>query len=172
MRHLLKGKRKKSPEPPRQSDPFGRPADIAAGSPALLAKPYVILDGTHNLSCRDLEVDQPDLTISPDEGGGASPRIMFQDRMDADQVLPASGASTPGFAILDAGYGSRPTSESSWPLRTDSIDSPGCLSLSLPAEGTDDIEGDIGRTEASRGVRRYDVSVGSHLPCASREESS
>ena len=82
------------------------------------------------------------------------PRIVFQDRMDADQELPASGASTPGFAILDAGYGNRRTSESSWSLRTDSIDSPGSLFLSLPAEGTDDIEVDIGRTEASRGVHR------------------
>ena len=97
---------------------------------------------------------------------------MSQDGMDADRELPASGASTPGFAILDADYGNRPTSESSWSLRTDSIESPGSLFLSLPAEGTNDIEGDIGRTEASRGVRRYDVSVGSHLPCASREESS
>ena len=112
MSHLFKGGHKKSPEPPRQSDPFGRPADIAAGSPALQTKPDVILDGTHNLPCWDLEVDQPDLTIPPDEGGGVGPPIMFQEGVDVDQELPASGASTPGFAILDAGYGNRPTSES------------------------------------------------------------
>ena len=170
--HLLKGKRKKSPEPPRQSDPLGRPAEIVAESSALQAKPYVILGGTHSLPRRDIEVDLPDLTIPPDEGGGAGPRIMLHDGMDTDQELPASGASTPGFAILDAGYGNRPTGESSWSLRMDSIDSPESLFLSLPAEGANDIEGDIGRTEASRGVRRYDDSVGSHLPCASREESS
>ena len=123
MSHLLKGKRKKSPEPPRQSDPFGWPADIAVGSPALQAKPHEILDGTHNLPCRDLEIDQPDPTIPLDGGGGAGSRIMFQDGMDTDRELPASGASTPGFAILDAGYGNRPTSEFSWTLRTDSIDS-------------------------------------------------
>ena len=119
----MKGKRKKSPEPPRQSDPFGRPVGIAVGSPALQAEPHVILHGTHNLPCQDLEVDQPDLTIPPDEGGRAGPRIMFQDGMDVDQELPASGASTPGFAILDAGYGNRPTSESSRSLRMDPIDS-------------------------------------------------
>ena len=123
MSHLLKGKGKKSPEPPRQSDPFGRPVGIAVGSPALQSEPRVILDGTHDLPCRDLEVDQPDLTIPPDEGSGAGSRIMFQNGMDADRELPASGASTPGFAILDAGYGTRPTSESSWSLRTDSMDS-------------------------------------------------
>ena len=144
MMHLLKGKRKKSPEPSPQSDPFGRPADIAAGSPALQAKPHDILDGTHNLPNPDLEVDQPDLTIPPDEGGGAGPRIMFQDGIDVNRELPASAASTPGFAILDA----------------------------PPAEGTNDIERDIGRTEGSRGVRRCDGNVGSYLPCASREESS
>ena len=121
MRHLSKGKRKKSPEPSPQSDPFGRPADITA----LQARPHDILDGTHNLPCQDLEVDQPDLTIPPDKGGGAGPRIMFQDGMDVDQELPASAASTPGFAILEA----------------------------PPAKGTNDIGGDIGRTEASRGVR-------------------
>ena len=114
------GKRKRSPEPPRQSDPFGRPADIAVGSPALQARSYVILDGTRNLPCRDLEIDQPDLTMSPDDGGGVGPRIMFQD---ADQELPAPGTSTPGFSILGAGYGNRPTSESSCSLRIDSIDS-------------------------------------------------
>ena len=123
MMHRLKGKRKKSPEPPRQSDPFGRPANVTVGSPALQTKPHVIPDGTHNLPCRDLEVDQPDLTTPPDEGGRAGPRIMFQDGMDADQELPASGASTPGFAILDSGCGNRPTSESFWSLRMDSIDS-------------------------------------------------
>ena len=123
MKHLLKGKRKKSPEPSPQSNPFGRPADITVGSPALQAKPHDIPDGTHNLPCQDLEVDQPDLTIPPDEGGGAGPRIMFQKGMDVDQELPASGASTPGFAILGAGYGNRPTSESSCSLRIDSIDS-------------------------------------------------
>ena len=123
MSHFLKGKGKKSPEPPRQSDPFGKPADIAVGSPALQAKPHEILDGTHNLPCRDLEVDQPDPTIPLDEGGGSGPRITPQDGMDADREPPASGASTPGFAILDAGYGNLPTSESSCSLRTDSIDS-------------------------------------------------
>ena len=118
MSHLLKGKRKKSPEPPRQSDPFGRPADIAVGSPALQAKSYVILDGTRNLPCRDLEIDQPDLTMSPDDGGGVGPRIMFQD---ADRELPAPGTSTPGFSILDADYGNLSMSEPSWSLRMDSI---------------------------------------------------
>ena len=57
MMHPLKGKRKKSPEPPRQSDPLERPTDIAAESPAFQAKPRVILDGTHSLTCRDLEAD-------------------------------------------------------------------------------------------------------------------
>ena len=123
MSHLLKGKRKKSPKPPRQSDPFGRPAGTAVGSPALQAEPHVIPDGTHNLPRRDLKVDQPDLTIPPDEGGGAGPRIMFQEGIDVDQELPPSGASTPGFGILGAGYGNRPTSESSLSLRMDSIDS-------------------------------------------------
>ena len=77
----------------------------------------------------------------------------------------------PGFVILDAGYGNRPTSEFSWSLRMDSIDSHGSLFLSPPADGTNSIEGDIGRTGASRGVCRYNDSVGSYLPCASREES-
>ena len=96
---------------------------------------------------------------------------MFQDGMDADRELPASGASTLEFAILGAGYGSQPTSKPSWSLRMDSIDSPGSLFLSPPAEVTNDIEGDIRRTEASRGMRKYDDGVGSYLPCSSRKES-
>ena len=41
------------------------------------------------------------------------PRIMFQDAIDVDQSLPASGASTSGFAIVDTGYENRRTGEPS-----------------------------------------------------------
>ena len=58
-------------------------------------------------------MNQPDLTISPGEGGGMSPRVMFQDAMDVDQSLPVSRVSTPGFAIGDTSYKDRPTGEPS-----------------------------------------------------------
>ena len=51
------------------------------------------------------------MTISPDDWGGAGPRIMFQDTaMDADQSLPVSGAR---FSIGDTDYENRPTGEPS-----------------------------------------------------------
>ena len=40
-------------------------------------------------------------------------QIMFQEGMDVDQALSASGARAPGFAIGDTDYGNRPTGESS-----------------------------------------------------------
>ena len=46
MKHFLKAKRKKSPEPPQQSGSSGRPADVAA---VLQAELDVTLDGRHSL---------------------------------------------------------------------------------------------------------------------------
>ena len=40
-------------------------------------------------------------------------RIMSQGATDVDQRLPASGASTPGFAIGETGDENRPTGEPS-----------------------------------------------------------
>ena len=51
-------------------------------------------DGGRRLSCQVLEADFPDPAILPDEGGKIGPRILFQDGMDADQQLPASGAQS------------------------------------------------------------------------------
>ena len=65
------------------------------------------------LSCQSVEVNYSNLTISSGEGGGMGPRIMFQDAIDVDQSLPASGASTSGFAIVDTGYENRRTGEPS-----------------------------------------------------------
>ena len=45
MKHLLKIKRKKSPEPPQQSVSSGRPSDIAAGLPASQTELDGILNG-------------------------------------------------------------------------------------------------------------------------------
>ena len=42
-------------------------------------------------------------------------QIMFQDATDVGQSLPASGASTPRFAIGDAGDENQPTGEPSDP---------------------------------------------------------
>ena len=110
MKHFLKVKRKKSPEPPQQSGSSGRPADVAAAPQAELD---VTFDGRHSLPRHDLGADQSDLAIPLAEGGWVGPRVMFQDRTDMDQELPASGAWIPSFAILDTWHGNRPTSEPS-----------------------------------------------------------
>ena len=87
MKRLLKKiQREKSPKPLQQPTLPGKPADIAAGPPD--------------------EVDYPDIAILPDEGGKISPRILFQDGMDADQQLPASGAQISDVVISGAGCGS------------------------------------------------------------------
>ena len=114
MKHFLKVKRKKSPEPPQQSGSSGRPADVAAAPQAELD---VTFDGRHSLPRHHLGADQSDLAIPLADGGRIGPRIMFQDGMGVDQEPPASGAWTPSFAILDTGHGNQPTSESSLSLR-------------------------------------------------------
>ena len=86
MKRLLKKiQREKSPKPLQQPTLPGKPVDIAAGPPN--------------------EVDSPDTAILPDEGGKISPRILFQDGMDANQQLPASGAQISEVVIGGAGCG-------------------------------------------------------------------
>ena len=87
MKRLLKKiQREKSPKPLQQPILPGKPVDIAAGPPD--------------------EVDYPDTMILPDEGGKISPRILFQDGMDANQQIPASGAQISDVVISGAGCGS------------------------------------------------------------------
>ena len=87
MKRLLKKiQREKSPKPLQQPILPGKPADIAAGPPN--------------------QVDSPDIAILADEAGKISPRILFQDRMDANQQLPASGAQISDVVISGAGCGS------------------------------------------------------------------
>ena len=102
-------------------------------------------------------------------------RIAFQDSMDhlgVEQSLPASGASTPGFAIGDTGDENQPTA-SGEPSRSPRM-APvfNRISLFLPsAEDTNDIGREIGYTETLKSTRGYVDTVGSHSSCTSRERS-
>ena len=107
MRHLFKKiKRGKSPKPPQQPTLPGEPANIAAGPSDFRTEMDDNSDGRRSLSSRVLDVDSPDPAILPDEGGGTSPRIIFQDGTDANQQLPASGTQTSDVVIGGDGYGS------------------------------------------------------------------
>ena len=107
MKRLLeKIKREKSPKPPPQPPLPGKPVDIAAGPPDFRTE---LDENSHcgrSLSSQVLEVDYSDPAILPDEGGGTSPRIIFQDGTDANQQLPASGTQTSDIVIGGDGYGS------------------------------------------------------------------
>ena len=99
------------------------------------------------------------------------PRVMSQDGIDVDQVLPASEAGTSGFSIGDTDPGNRPTGEFPWLLRMGLILIRIYLFLSPSAEDTSYTGGETERTEASRGLFRCDDVVGSRSCCASREEN-
>ena len=107
MRSLFKKiKRGKSPKPPQQPTLPGKPVDIAAGPPDFRTELDSNSDCGRRLSSQVPEVDSPDPTILPDEGGGMGPRILFQDGTDANQQLPASGAQTSDVVIGGDGCGS------------------------------------------------------------------
>ena len=104
----------KSPKPPRQPIPPEKPADIAAGPLDLRAELDVTSpgDGGQNVSDSDLEANQTDLPAPRNEGGRIGPQVLFQDRLDGEQDLPASeGASTSVVAIGGDGYGNQLGSE-------------------------------------------------------------
>ena len=106
MRRLFKIKREKSPKPPQQPTLLGKSVDIAAGPPDSRTELDGNSDCGRSLSSQVPEVDSPDPTILPDEGGGMGPRILFQDGTDANQQLPASGAQISDIVISGAGCGS------------------------------------------------------------------
>ena len=96
MKHLFKKiKRGKSPNPPRQPTLPGKPVDIAAAPPDIRTEPDDNSDGGRSFSSQVPEVDSPDPAILP-----------FQDGMDANQQLPASGAQTSDVVIGGDGCGS------------------------------------------------------------------
>ena len=170
MKHLLKkikGKGKKSPQPPQQTNSSGNPADTAAGPPAShTGQDDGILTSRQSFPSGS----GSKLTISPGEGGGMGSRITFQDSMGVDQSLPPSGASTPGPAIGDTGDENQPTGEPSRSPRMAPIFNR--ISLFFPsAEDTSDIGSEIGRTETLRSTRGYVDTVDSHSSCTSREGS-
>ena len=116
MKHIFRVKREKSPKPPHQPIPPETPADIAAGPPNIRAELDVTLpgDGGQNVPDNDLEADRTDLTVPPNEGETIGPRVLIQDRMDGDQELHASGASTSvKVSVGGAGCGNRLASERS-----------------------------------------------------------
>ena len=108
MKHLFKKiKRGKSPTPQQPTLP-GKPVDIAAAPPDFRTELDDNSDGRRSLFSQVLEADSPDPTILSDEGGGTGPpRILFQDGMNANQPLPASGAQTSDVAIGGDGCGSQ-----------------------------------------------------------------
>ena len=105
MRRFFKIKREKSPKPPHQPTLSGKPVDIAAGPPDFRTDLDDNSDGGWSLSSQVPEVDSPDPAILPDKGGRMGPRIPFQDGMDANQQLPASGAQISDVVISGVGCG-------------------------------------------------------------------
>ena len=106
MRRLFKIKREKSPKPPQQPTLPGKSVDIAAGPPDFRTELDGNSDCGRSLSSQVPEVNSPNPAILQDEGGVMGPRILFQDGMDANQQLPASGAQISDIVISGAGCGS------------------------------------------------------------------
>ena len=104
---------------------------------------------------------RPDLTAALDERADTSPHVGFQDRVDVDRELLASGAWASGVAIGGAGHGSEPTSESSRFLWLEPAFTSVRISLPKTVEGTRETgEEEIGSTlEASRGQYAYMTTI-------------
>ena len=108
MKRFFKMKRNKSPKPPQQPISPERPADTVAGPPD-----FREVDVTPDVERDSPEADRTDLVVPQNEGEGVGSRVVFQDRTDGDEELPASGASTSAIAIGGDGYRNQPTSECS-----------------------------------------------------------
>ena len=116
MKRFFKTNRKKTPKPPQQPIPPEKPADIAAGPPNLreeLDVRVIPSDGGQSVSDEGLEADRTDLSVPPNEGGRIGPRAPFQEGVDGDRELPASGTSTSVVAIGGTGHGNLPASKCS-----------------------------------------------------------
>ena len=98
-RFFNKIKRKESPKPPHQPIRSEEPADIAAEPPDIRPEVDVIPEGGQNPPYEGPGADRADLTALQNEGESVGLRMLSQDKMDGDQELPASGASTSGVAI-------------------------------------------------------------------------
>ena len=98
-RFFNKIKRKESPKPPHQPILSEEPADIASEPPDIRPEVDVLPDGGQNPPYEGLEADRADLAVPQNEGKSMRSRMSSQDKMDGDQQLPASGASTSGVAI-------------------------------------------------------------------------
>ena len=104
MKRFFKIKRKEQPKPPRKPIRLENPANIGARPPDIREEVDVTPDGGRNLSRNDPGADRAGLAVLPDEGGRMGTRVVFQDTMDGEQELPASGASTSGVGTGGAGY--------------------------------------------------------------------
>ena len=170
MRRFFKIKREKLPETPHQPILPGKPVDIAAGPPDFRTELDDNSDEEWSLSSRVPEVDSPDPALLPDEGGRIGPRILFQDGMDANQQLPASGAKISDVVIGGAGCGSLLAGRCFLSLRW-GRNSCGPLTLFSSVVGSSDTSEGIEQTEASTGMCTYNDAVASRSLCASCEGS-
>ena len=89
MSRFSSDKRKKSPEPFPQGILPKTSVDIAAGSVRYQAQSNINPEGGQTRSYQGSEVDRPDLTVILDNRSGEGSWIVFQDRIDEDQELPA-----------------------------------------------------------------------------------
>ena len=103
MSRFFRNKRKKSPEPSPQGIIPTITTDTAVGPVRYQVQSNIGPEGGQTRSYRDPGVDRPDRTVALDGRTGGGSRIYYQDRMDQDQKLPASVASTSAVVIRGTG---------------------------------------------------------------------
>ena len=103
MNRFFSNKRKKSPQPSPQDILPTITADIVAGPVRYQVQSNIGPEGGQTRSYQRPGVDRPDLTVASDGRTGGGSRIGLQDRMDEDQELPASVASTSAVVISGTG---------------------------------------------------------------------
>jgi len=99
MNRFFSNKRKKSPEPSPQGILPTIPTDTATEPVRYQVQSNIGPEGGQTRSDQGPEVDLHDLTVVLDDRTSGGSRIVFKDRMDEDQELPASVASTSGVVI-------------------------------------------------------------------------
>ena len=110
MNRLFDKKSKKSIKSSQRHVSLGIPTNIAVGPLGFQAELDTDSQGQQSRSCRDLEVDGPDLTAILDDKDPRASRIVFHSKKSGDQGSAVTDVLATGSVVNSNEHGD-PTSE-------------------------------------------------------------
>ena len=111
MNRLFDKKPKKSLKSSQRHASLGIPTNIAVGPLGFQAELDTDSQGQQSRSCRDLEVDGPDLTAILDDKDPRASRIVFHDKKSEDQGSAVTNVLATGSVVKSSEQGGDPTSK-------------------------------------------------------------